>query len=149
MDREDLEVLVIRQAGSERADALLYDPMPGGSGLLEQICARFAEVVEAALRIVRECPGECEKSCIDCLQTFRNTFFARYLDRKNAADCMEAWGSSLSQTHEIPPRLPATGLRAEDMPVNWVEAHLRLLLARANFPEPEWHKRIELGHAFG
>ena len=56
--------------------------MPGGSGLLEQLCARFGEVVTAALKVVETCPSVCERSCIDCLQTFRNAFYHRYLDRQ-------------------------------------------------------------------
>lgn len=37
MEISDLQVQVIGKPGSESVDALLYDPMPGGSGLLEQL----------------------------------------------------------------------------------------------------------------
>jgi site-specific DNA recombinase len=78
MDREDLEVIVIRQPGATSADAMLYDPMPGGSGLIEQLCARFREVTAVAKGVVENCPSICERSCVDCLQSFRNGFYHRY-----------------------------------------------------------------------
>jgi hypothetical protein len=149
MDREDLEVLVIRQPGSERADALLYDPMPGGSGLLEQICARFGEVVVAALSASRDCPSGCDRSCVDCFQTFRNAFFHRHLNRHVAVDRLVRWGGDLVALHAIPPRMPAAERDGDEMPVNRAEALLRRMLSRAAFPEPEWHKDIDLGLPLG
>ena len=37
MDIDDLQLLLLPQS-EDRCDALLYDPMPGGSGLLDQLC---------------------------------------------------------------------------------------------------------------
>jgi ATP-dependent helicase YprA (DUF1998 family) len=45
---------------------LLYDPMPGGSGLLDQLAERWEEVRDAALMLLTHCPSACESSCIDC-----------------------------------------------------------------------------------
>ena len=70
MEPEDLQILAIGHAGQDEVDAILYDPMPGGSGLLEQACERWDEIVAAALEVVEGCAGVCERSCIDCLQTF-------------------------------------------------------------------------------
>jgi len=145
MDREDLEVLVIRQPGAPTADAMLYDPMPGGSGLLEQLCARFGEVASAAKQVVDQCPSACERSCVDCLQTFRNGFYHRYLDRHTGAARLAEWGAALAPEHAIPARYPNVAPGREDMPVNRAEALLRHLLGRAAMPEPEWHKQIALG----
>ncbi len=57
MEREDLHVLVIGRVGEAAVDGLLYDPMPGGSGLLEQMLARWPEVVAAARAEVLGEPG--------------------------------------------------------------------------------------------
>ena len=40
----DLQILVIGHVDREPVDALLWDPMPGGSGLLERLCQRFEDV---------------------------------------------------------------------------------------------------------
>jgi hypothetical protein len=67
----DLQVLVIGHVDRDDVDALLWDPMPGGSGLLDQLCERFQEVVQAAREVAGACPGRCASSCIDCLQSRR------------------------------------------------------------------------------
>ncbi len=84
MHLADLQVLVIGHVDRDDVDAYLWDPMPGGSGLLDQVCARFEEISKIALEVVKDCPAECETSCIDCLQTFHNSFYHKYLNRKVA-----------------------------------------------------------------
>ena len=63
------------------------DPMPGGSGLLEHLAERWDEVRSAALELLTQCPGACESSCVDCLQTYRNRFYHEYLDRHATSFC--------------------------------------------------------------
>ena len=67
MHLDDLQVLVIGYVDREEVDGFLWDPMPGGSGLLDQITERFEEIVEAAFAILNDCPSACTSSCIDCL----------------------------------------------------------------------------------
>lgn len=149
MDREDLQVLVIVQAGTDTVDVLLYDPMPGGSGLLKQMCDRFAEVVGAAVDIVANCPSACDVACIDCLLTFRNAFFHRHLDRKLALSKLTEWGQVLTFSHDLPPKQPAAAAEGSGLPVNEAESLLKGMLQRAGFPEPVWHHQIQLGMPLG
>ena len=149
MEREDLEILVVGQPGRQTVDLLLYDPMPGGSGLLRQICERLDEVVAAALDVVGNCPANCEDACIDCLCSFRNAFFHRYLDRHLAVEKLSEWGDTLTFSHEIPPKQPATVAAAGMLTVNDAEELLRGMLERAGFPEPEWHHQLDLGRPLG
>ena len=44
MHMEDLQILVIGHVDREEVDGLLWDPMPGGSGLLDRLCERFADI---------------------------------------------------------------------------------------------------------
>jgi hypothetical protein len=92
MHMEDLQILVIGHVDREEVDALLWDPMPGGSGLLDQICGRFEEVVTVAREVVEKCPSACETACIDCLQTFRNGYYHKHLNRKTALEKLTTWG---------------------------------------------------------
>ena len=95
MHVEDLQILVIGHVDREEVDALLWDPMPGGSGLLDQICDRFEEISAVARDVVDKCPSVCETSCIDCLQTFRNAYYHKLLERRMALDRLTAWGPRL------------------------------------------------------
>ena len=147
MEVEDLQVLTIGRAGTEEVDVLLYDPMPGGSGLLEQMFTRWSEVATAALGLMEGCPSACSTACIDCLLTFRNAFYHKHLNRNTAADRLRAWGDSLVFTHEIPSRFPATNTGG--LPVNQAESTLRALLDRAGFPPAIGQRPIDLGRPLG
>jgi hypothetical protein len=147
MDLEDLQVLALGRAGTEAVDVLIYDPMPGGSGLIEQMIARWPEVVAAARALGERCPSGCAPACVDCLYTFRNAFYHRYLNRHIAADRLRTWGESLTFSHDVPPRFPATDTGG--LPVNEAEATLRALLERAGFPAPIGQRSIQLGLPLG
>ena len=145
MHIDDLQVLVVGQMHNQAVDALLWDPMPGGSGLLERMCARFDDVVDVARQVVDDCPALCESSCTECLQTFRNAYYHRFLDRKRAGECFAKWGRVLTPDHEIPPRQPDRRLAADDaMPVNDAESKLRHLLRSVGFGEGVRGEQIRL-----
>jgi ATP-dependent helicase YprA (DUF1998 family) len=143
MEREDLQVLTLPRPGGGPVDVMLYDPMTGGSGLLDQMIQQWEEVVAAALRITEQCPAQCDASCIDCLQNYRNQWSHQYLDRKLAAKLLKEFGSTLNYAHDIPAKMPAGQL--EGRPVNEPEAVLKEMLLRAGFPEPLAQKPIDLG----
>jgi len=149
MEVDDLQILCIPQAGQQVVDAILFDPMPGGSGLLEQMLERWGEVVAGARTFVESCPSGCATACIDCLMHFRNAHYHRHLDRHQAAEMLGTAGGQLVFTHDVPPRLPAEGGRERGQPVNRDETHLRALLLRAGFPEPEAQRRIPIGPPWG
>jgi ATP-dependent helicase YprA (DUF1998 family) len=147
MERDDLQVLVVGKAGQDRVDLHLYDPMPGGSGLLDQMVQRWDEVVAAALRVTEACPSKCAVVCVDCLQNYRNSHAHAHLDRHVAADCLNAWGKAIEFAFEIPPRMPSTPNATG--PANAKESDLMGMFQRAGFPTPTTQKRIELGTAVG
>jgi len=143
MHLEDLQVLVIGHVDRDEIDALLWDPMPGGSGLLEQIRENFGAIIDAAMQINSECPAACDHSCIDCLQTFRNSYYHKYLDRHVAHTLIEEWGDSLVEENEIPPRQPSTHTYiSNNQPVNDGETKLKYLLEAAGFVSGEFQKQI-------
>ncbi len=149
MHMEDLQILVIGHVDRDDVDALLWDPMPGGSGLLEQICERFEEIAAAAREIVEDCPSVCETSCVDCLQTFRNGYYHKHLDRKAARERLAAWGTRLSVSHEIPAKQPSKEPAGGTHPVNEAERRLRHLLLAAGFEEGIRGQQIRLDRAIG
>jgi ATP-dependent helicase YprA (DUF1998 family) len=147
MEREDLLLLALGRAGEKRVDIVLYDPMPGGSGLLEQIRARWSEVIESALEILETCPSGCNSACIDCLHNFRNTYYHRYLNRHTAIKFIKEHGNQLTFSNDIPSRLPLAP--SEGKPVNDAEAKLRYMLERAGFPNAIAQRSIDLGKPLG
>jgi len=149
MHMEDLQILVIGHVDREEVDAFLWDPMPGGSGLLDQLCARFEEIGAAAREVLADCPSVCETSCIDCLQTFRNSFYHKHLERKLALERLNQWGPSLTFSHEIPPKHPSQEPREGSQPVDETERRLRHLLVAAGFGEGIRGEQIRLDRAIG
>jgi hypothetical protein len=109
MEISDLQVQVFGKPGSETYDALLYDPMPGGSGLLEQMIGHWPAVIQRALSLVEDCPSACETSCVDCLQHFRNSFYHADLNRHTAQEYLREWGPTVRFSHLIPAALPQYG----------------------------------------
>ncbi len=147
MELEDLQVLTLGHPGSQQVDVLLYDPMPGGSGLLEQMVERWPEIVTAAIESLDRCPSACQLACIDCLQTFRNAFYHDHLNRHVALEQLRDWGTSLAFTHDIPPAMPSP--QGNGVAVNEAESTLRALLQRAGFPPPSAQHAIDLGQPLG
>lgn len=149
MTMDDLQVLVLGHVDRDDVDAVLWDPMPGGSGLLDQICDRFEEIVAEATAVVNDCPSACEASCIDCLQTFRNGFYHKHLDRKLAAQKLAAWGGRLAFAHDVPAKQPSPAPTEGTHPVNEAERRLRHLLLDAGFEEGTRGQQIQLDRAIG
>jgi ATP-dependent helicase YprA (DUF1998 family)/SOS-response transcriptional repressor LexA len=149
MHMDDLQVQVVGHVDRDEVDGLLWDPMPGGSGLLDQICDRFEEIAGIAREVVEQCPGACEASCIDCLQTFRNAFYHAHLDRKEGGERLAAWRPRLLDGHPIPPKQPSQELSDGAQPVNEAERRLRHLLRAAGFNEGERGRQIRLDPAIG
>jgi ATP-dependent helicase YprA (DUF1998 family) len=147
MELQDLQLLAVGKAGESEPDILIYDPMPGGSGLLEQMVGRWGEVVEKALELVEGCPSGCASACVDCLLHYRNTFYHSHLDRHVAARLLRELGMKLEASHEIPPLLPNPPSPAQ--PVNEPESVLRRMLERAGFPQAEPQHPIDLGRPLG
>ncbi|MBU3679804.1 MAG: DUF1998 domain-containing protein [Candidatus Kapabacteria bacterium] len=149
MTIDDLQILVIGHVDRNEVDALLWDPMPGGSGLLDQLCARFDEIVAAAKAIVEGCPSSCESSCIDCLQTFRNSFYHKHLDRHLASTKLETWGTQLVAAHDIPAKQPSQAASNSALPVNDAERRLRQLLVAAGFADGIRGEQLKLDRSIG
>ncbi|HPQ40480.1 MAG TPA: helicase-related protein, partial [bacterium] len=147
MELEDLQVITFGKPGSDNVDAVIYDPMPGGSGILDQMKLHWSRVVSEAENIVDNCFSDCDSACVDCLYTFRNAFYHRFLNRKVALACLKEWGDVLTFSHPIPPKLPETD--KGEMPVNVAESTMKALLENAGFQPPVCQKPIDLGLPLG
>jgi ATP-dependent helicase YprA (DUF1998 family) len=59
----------------------LYDTLPGGAGFAKQVGLQGNKVFREALRILENCPDECDRSCYRCLRSYKNKFDHEFLDR--------------------------------------------------------------------
>jgi hypothetical protein len=147
MDPEDLQVLVVGKPGVSTVDAMLYDPMPGGSGLLDQMIDHWGDVVRAAISVAEDCPSLCATACVDCLLTFRNSFYHAHLNRTTAADRLRQWAGVLVFSNDIPQRLPSQPVT--NLTVNDAEERLRIMLDRAGLQGYQPQHAIALGLPLG
>lgn len=143
MELEDLQLLVVGQADTEKPDAILYDPMPGGSGLLEQLVARFEDVVRKAKEIAN-CSSGCATSCIDCFRNYNNAFHHAQIDRNVMRARIDQWGCALTIVHQIPAAHSAAAPARSAQPVNAAEQKLKDLLMSAGFPDGRWQEQRSL-----
>jgi hypothetical protein len=140
MGPEDLQLLIV-QKPDETYDLLIYDPMPGGSGLLEQMMARWQELIKSAKELLAGCVQGCDTACYACLKTFRNQFHHDFLDRHKAHELVEALDHLPSGYRDITPVFEEERLE-EGTPSNTPEARLLRLLHDHHFPAGECRKRI-------
>jgi ATP-dependent helicase YprA (DUF1998 family) len=72
--------------GSNRIlDVYLYDTSAGGAGYSELAGRYINDIVAGTLELLSECPGNCDRSCQNCLRHFYNQHLQDRLDRKLAA----------------------------------------------------------------
>src|SRR5690606_8610713 len=122
-------------------DLLIYDPMPGGSGLLEQMLSRWQELIATARELLAGCVQGCDTACYACLKTFRNQSHHARLNRHHALALMDKLDFPLQGYRDITPvfeeQSPGGGT-----PSNTPEARLQRLLLDHHFPPGECRRRV-------
>lgn len=140
MGPDDLQLLLV-QKSDDKLDLLIYDPMPGGSGLLEQMLSRWKELIKTATELLAGCVQGCETACYACMKTFRNQFHHQLLNRHDALALMEKLNFEPHGYRDIVPvfeeETPQGGT-----PSNTPEARLVRLLEDHHFPAGECRKRV-------
>ena len=140
MGPDDLQLLLFRKS-DDKLDLLIYDPMPGGSGLLEQFLARWQELVATARELLAGCVQGCETACYACLKTFRNQFHHGLLNRHEALSLMTDLDRMPEAYRDIVPVFEEEKA-GEGTPSNQPEARLLRLLQEHQFPAGDCRKRV-------
>ena len=70
------------------AEIYLYDTLPGGAGFAQRVGRLGLIVFEEALRILEDCPEDCDRSCYRCLRSYKNKFEHDLLDRHLGASLL-------------------------------------------------------------
>ena len=142
MDPEDLQIQVFRLA-EEEFNVMIYDPMPGGSGLLDQIIEKWEKIIAAGIEALGNCRGNCETSCYDCLRTYRNMFYHPNLDRFEAVKLLEDLNTKPKKVSSLPPNVPNRP-RPKGGSTNTPEMRLSRLLQEHGFPPFDKQHEIKM-----
>lgn len=70
------------------AEIYLYDTLPGGAGFSQRVGQLGIGVFRDALRILEDCPEDCDRSCYRCLRSYKNKFEHDLLDRQIGASLL-------------------------------------------------------------
>lgn len=146
MDVEDLQILLMT-AGDESHITFLYDPMPGGSGLLQQMIQKWEQVLAAASDILDDCPGRCETSCYECMRTYRNSYFHKMMNRFEALDLVKKYNGRPVFEGEIAPKIDLQNVSDKTSTYRG-ERDLGQMLSKAGFPTFDPEREIEIGQPF-
>jgi hypothetical protein len=142
METDDLQVLLVPDDVGFTLH--VYDPMPGGSGLLAQLVERWEEIRHVLNQLLTDCPGGCERSCYQCLRTGRNVFWHRVLDRAQAQRVLEGYPGPFTLEYEMPPVAKPEYWPGGE-PTNTAEARLAALLERAGLGGYAQQHGVDLG----
>jgi len=140
MGPDDLQLLLVRKP-DDKLDLLVYDPMPGGSGLLEQMLERWQELILTAKSMLAGCAQNCEAACYSCLKTFRNQFHHEHLNRHEALELMGDLDHLPEAHRKVEPAFEEEQ-PGEGSPSNSNEARLVRLLQDHQFPSGACRKRV-------
>ena len=143
MDREDLQYFIL-PISEDEFTTFIYDPMPGGSGILQQIIDDWNSVIKASIKSLSNCEGHCEKSCYSCMRTYRNVFVHNILDRVLSVDLLQNWLGNLIFTRQIPANMELSN-PDDSKATNKAEKGLYDILQKEGFPTFTEQKEIIIG----
>ncbi len=75
------------RAGLE-AEVYIYDTLPGGAGFAKRVGEIGLSIFEDALKLLDNCPEDCDRSCYRCLRSYKNKFEHDLLDRHLGASLL-------------------------------------------------------------
>jgi len=108
MDLEDLQINIIRKS-EEEYYVIVYDPMPVGSGLLDQMIDQWESMLEAIIEALNNCKNNCVDSCYDCHRTYKNSFYHPNLNMFEAVRL-------LTERKTTPKKVSSTGPSVSAIP---------------------------------
>jgi hypothetical protein len=141
LDMGDMELEgFINPVGENTFWAVLYDPTPGGSGLLPQIVRYWERIVEDGIRYHNSC--SCKQSCYSCMRSYSNQPYHDLLDRHRAVELLAKVNTKAQDMFEIP---MVVARRQND---DWktdsdAEKEFLFILEEHGFPNPS-HLQYEI-----
>jgi len=104
------------------AEIYIYDTLPGGAGFAKRVGELGLPVFEDALKILEDCPDDCDRSCYRCLRSYKNKFEHDLLDRHLGASLLRFVLHDEAPTLSPSRIAHATDLLFEDLHRQGIEA---------------------------
>ncbi len=126
--------------------AVLYDPLPGGTGFIDQMLERWMLICERGREALGRC--DCEEACYKCLQHFRNQQHHGVLNRHDAMRLLGEINGQPHTLHQIPASVqPTKKVNGDAEPDSTAEQRYLQLLAARSFRQPDaLQHRIDLNN---
>jgi ATP-dependent helicase YprA (DUF1998 family) len=86
--------------GEIGAEIYIYDTLAGGAAYSDQIGEQIQAVIQCTLNLLRKCPGDCDRSCYQCLRNYGNRIWHESLDR-SLAESMLVYMMGLEQARFV------------------------------------------------
>ena len=145
MNEDDLEGLITTDEHGG-IWATLYDPLPGGTGFLQQLLVYWDTICQKGAEALGKCT--CQRACYQCLQHFRNQQHHAVLDRFLATDLLHELSGNTRRLSTIPPavqKIQPDNKEAEAESI--AEQHFLKMLQRHAFPQPDKAQHhVDLGN---
>ncbi|MBN1888258.1 MAG: DEAD/DEAH box helicase [Thermoflexales bacterium] len=126
--------------------AVLYDPLPGGSGFLPEILNYWPAICQRAAGVLETCT--CKKACYKCMLHFRNQQYHDVLDRLQAVELMGRLAGEAVREYDIP-SVVIKGPVDKQLAESGSEERFQYLLEARHVPlPPEKQYRVELGTGY-
>lgn len=125
--------------------AVIYDPLPGGTGFIDQLVEYWDQVCESGIQTLFVC--DCDEACYKCLQHFRNQYVHDELNRHLAMELLTELRGDVYKEHEIPARVQhMTNLNdVSEKTESWAEDRFLDVLDKYGHDKPpEAQFRIDL-----
>jgi len=126
--------------------AVIYDPLPGGTGFIDQLVEYSNIVAEAGIKTLNTC--DCNDACYKCLQHFRNQMYHDILNRFEAMDLLAQLQGNTYKEHEIPAQIKNfTKQQPAEKTESIAEEKFLSILSTHGFPMPtDTQYRVELNN---
>ncbi len=145
MGESELEGLILPESETSFR-VLLYDPVPGGSGFLGQMCKHWRAVCVRGQEFIESCTNcPADKACYGCLKHYRNQQYHDQLSRALACKMLDEMTGDVVREHDIP-AITHTGTPGGGEPESDDETLLERILSERDFPLPgERQYTVSLG----
>ena len=144
IERTDLSFITYSELPTQ-SRGFLFDPMKGGSGIINQLLSDWNSIIKKAINYLENCQNDCEQACYGCLKTYWNERNHDILNRHIALNLLKELRGNFEQQEEIP-EIIEEEIGTGDSTIS-TEARFNQYLKERGFHQ--FHQQVEVEVNFG